>query len=51
MRVVPDVVKPDDPVHPRSLDRHLALQLQTELDEERDGGPGSSTRMRTLSLP
>ena len=34
--VEPDAVEPDDAVHPRSLDRRLALQLHTELDEERD---------------
>ena len=34
--VASDAVEPDDAVHPRSLDRRLALQLQAELDEERD---------------
>ena len=32
----PDAVEPDDAVHPTSLDRRLALQLQTKFDEERD---------------
>ncbi len=31
-----DVVEPNDAVHPTSLDRHLALQLQTKFDKERD---------------
>lgn len=33
--VVSDTVEPDDAVHPLSLDRHLALQLQPKFDEER----------------
>ena len=31
-----DVVEPDDTVHPTSLDRHLALQLHTKFDKERN---------------
>ena len=30
----PDAVEPDDAVHPAALDRRLALQLESELDEE-----------------
>ena len=30
-----NVLKPDDNVHPTSLEWHLALQLHTELDKER----------------
>jgi hypothetical protein len=33
----PDPLEADDEVHPRSLDGCLALQLQPEFDEERDG--------------
>ena len=36
--VLPDVVDPDDTLHPPPLDRSLALQLHAELDEERDDG-------------
>jgi hypothetical protein len=36
--VVPDVVDPDDALHPTSLDGRLALQLHAEFDEERDNG-------------
>jgi hypothetical protein len=36
--VHPDVVEPDDPVQPTSLDRcHLTHPFHTEFDEERDG--------------
>ena len=31
----PDVLEPHDAVHPTALDRPLALQLESELDEER----------------
>jgi hypothetical protein len=31
-----DVGEPDDTVHPRSLDRPLALQLHTKFDKERN---------------
>jgi hypothetical protein len=34
--VLPDVVDPDDPLHPTPLDWPLALQLHAEFDEERD---------------
>ena len=34
--VASDTVEPDDAVHPWSLDCHLALQLQTKFDKERD---------------
>ena len=30
----PDAVEPHDAVHPAALDRPLALQLESELDEE-----------------
>ena len=30
----PDAVEPHDAVHPAALDRHLALQLESEFDEE-----------------
>jgi hypothetical protein len=30
----PDAVKPHDAVHPAALDRPLALQLESEFDEE-----------------
>ena len=35
--VDPDVVEPDDVVHPTSFDRRLSLQLHTKFDKERDG--------------
>ena len=35
--VAADAVEPDGAVHPRSLDRRLALQLHAKFDEERDG--------------
>ena len=31
---IPDVVEPDDTVHPTSLDWRLALQLHTKFDKE-----------------
>jgi hypothetical protein len=34
----PDAVEPDDAVHPAALDRHLAQQLESELDEELSRG-------------
>ena len=34
--VASDTVEPDGAVHPTSLDRRLALQLQTKFEEERD---------------
>jgi hypothetical protein len=37
LRSVP-IVEPDDAVHPTSLDRPLALQLESELDEELSRG-------------
>ena len=34
----PDALEPDDAVHPTALDRRLALQLESELQEERHRG-------------
>jgi catechol 2,3-dioxygenase-like lactoylglutathione lyase family enzyme len=34
--VLPDVVDPDDALHPTPLDRPPALQLHAEFDEERN---------------
>ena len=34
----PDALEPDHAVHPTALDRPLALQLESELDEERRRG-------------
>ncbi len=36
--ITPDTLEPDEAVHRRPLDRRLALELETELDKERDGG-------------
>ena len=37
-RVDQDALEPDDAVHPPALDRCLALQLESELDEELSRG-------------
>ena len=44
-----DVVEPDDSVHPRSRDWHLALQLHAKFGEERNSSLEVLT-MPTLSI-
>src|SRR5688572_1026439 len=36
--VRPDSLEPNDAIHPAALDRCLAFQLESELNEERHGG-------------
>jgi hypothetical protein len=45
----PDAIEPHDAIHPPALDRPLALQLESELDEELSRGRVSTT-MPTWSI-
>jgi hypothetical protein len=46
----PYALEPHDAVHPTTFDKSLALQLETELDEELDRGREALTTMPTWSI-